>query len=101
MINRYSNSNSERSLDGKEYITSPIYPEIPKSFSDIYTVATVGDRYDILAMNYYQDSRLWWVIPMSNPHLDLNSYTPTPGVELRIPTDLKEILTLFKKANSN
>ena len=46
--------------------TNVKYPLIPRSINDIYILVAEGDRYDILAQTYYQDSSLWWIISTSN-----------------------------------
>ena len=49
------------------------YPKIPRSEDDIYVITTIGDRYDTLAFQYYQDSSLWWVIANANGNADKSS----------------------------
>ncbi len=61
------------------------YPNIPRSNSDIYVFTTIGDRYDTLAQQYYEDSSLWWVIANANGKLDKGSLTPPVGSQVRIP----------------
>jgi hypothetical protein len=36
------------------------YPEITRDFADIYVYASLGDRYDLIANSYYNDTELWW-----------------------------------------
>ena len=43
------------------------YPEIPISENDIYILSKSTDRLDLLAKDYYNDVRLWWVISKANP----------------------------------
>ncbi len=62
------------------------YPEIPLDFSDIYVYTTRGDRYDTLALSYYGDSSLWWIISRANPSEDSDSLIPTYGTQIRIPS---------------
>jgi hypothetical protein len=42
------------------------YPQIPLSINDTYVFAEEGDRFDVLAQQYYGDSSLWWVISLAN-----------------------------------
>ena len=44
-----------------------------------------GDRYDLLANIYYEDSTLWWVISKANYSLSQDSLIPPVGAQLRIP----------------
>ena len=62
MINRYSNIGILKSSTGNRYYKTNYYPDIPLASNDIYVITTEGDRYDILAQQYYSDSSLWWVI---------------------------------------
>ena len=59
---------------GKRNYVNIKYPEIPLSVNDTYVYATQGDRFDILALQYYGDSSLWWVISTANGDLPQNSY---------------------------
>jgi len=95
------NSTSQKlaTYKGVPYYKAKKYPPIPPSPSDIYVVTTQGDRLDLLAYTYYKDSSLWWIIPMANDNITLGSMFPEPGIQLRIPTDLNAVLTLFEQAN--
>ena len=66
------------------YATSR-YPEIPLSANDIYVYTSQGDRYDLLALNYYGDSSLWWVIAVANPNISLGTLVIPEGVQIIIP----------------
>ena len=67
-MNRYQNIKQIRSniTSGKVIYQTVRYPEIPLSSDDIYVYTTQGDRFDILANQYYKDSSLWWVISIAN-----------------------------------
>jgi phage tail protein X len=75
------------------------YPEIPLDFSDIYVFSTQGDRFDILAQQYYSDSSLWWVISIANSALPQNSYYIPEGTQVRIPQDIGSIISKFRTLN--
>jgi hypothetical protein len=63
-------------------------------------ITTIGDRFDLLAQQYYNDSSLWWVISTSNETLPQNSlYIPT-GTQIRIPTDISNILNAYALLNT-
>ena len=51
----------------KPYYVNEIYPLIPASDSDIYIMTRNGDRLDLLAEEYYDNSNLYWVIASANP----------------------------------
>tara|TARA_B100000900_G_C20349625_1_gene621753 strand:- start:421 stop:741 length:321 start_codon:yes stop_codon:yes gene_type:complete len=82
-----------------EYVQNVKYPDIPLSFDDIYVYTTQGDRLDILAQQYYNDSTLWWIISISNPQLSQNSYFVPEGTQLRIPSDVAGIKNAMNEFN--
>jgi len=77
------------------------YPKISLDFSDIYVYTTRGDRYDLLARSYYNDSSLWWVISVSNYNISQDSMIPPLGVQIRIPSSdrIGIILSSFENLN--
>ncbi len=83
-----------------ETTTPPKYPSIPFQYSDFYVTTTIGDRFDILSQQYYNDSELWWIISIANPQLPQGSYYPPVGVQLRIPRDVAGIIQQYKDINN-
>ena len=65
-MRRYSNISIIKNTDDKNMYQTVKYPEIGRSFEDIYVYTTIGDRFDTLAQQYYGDSSLWWVIANAN-----------------------------------
>ena len=61
---------------------------------------TGGDRFDTLALQFYGDSSLWWVIASANTSVR-DSIVVKPGVQLRIPLSKTRVLDLYRTANSN
>ena len=99
-MNRYQNIQTSRYSDtGSVYYINNIYPDIPVTENDNYVITTLGDRFDILANNFYGDSSLWWVIPSANG-IPGDSLYPEPGTQLRIPTDLRSILNQYQSVNA-
>tara|TARA_R110001606_G_scaffold384738_1_gene547819 strand:+ start:290 stop:589 length:300 start_codon:yes stop_codon:yes gene_type:complete len=98
-MDRYSKITTTRSLDGEQIYKTVRYPEIPRSFSDIYVYTTIGDRFDTLAQQYYNDSSLWWIISNANGKLNQSSLTPPIGTQLRIPSNPTPILAAYNKLN--
>lgn len=77
------------------------YPEIPLSINDIYVITTEGDRLDLLAQQFYNDINLYWIISSANPdYINYGSLFIAPGTELRIPTDISTIKSLFNRLNN-
>ena len=48
-------------IDNKPVYRTVKYPEIPLNEDDIYVTTVQGDRFDILANQYYQDETLWLI----------------------------------------
>jgi nucleoid-associated protein YgaU len=81
------------------YYKGKFYPNIPLSKSDVYIITTVGDRLDSLAYTYYNDSTLWWVIAAANNNITKGALFPAPGTQLRIPTNIFNVLDLYNQFN--
>ena len=100
MFRRYKNIKKLVSDEGKNYYLNPVYPDIAESEEDIYVISTGGDRFDTLALQFYGDSSLWWVIASANTSVR-DSLVVKPGVQLRIPLSKTRVLDLYRNANSN
>ena len=81
------------------YRSSTRYPDIPLSEDDVYLLTLRGDRLDNLAYQFYGDSSLWWVLSVANPDLPNDSLYPTLGYQLRIPSNVSQILNDFEQLN--
>jgi hypothetical protein len=100
MSKRYKNIEIIRNSEFVRYKPNIIYPIIPIDVEDIYVTSVVEDRYDLLARQYYKNSKLWWVISLANPNLAKDSYYITPGNQVRIPSNVEGILNEITKLNS-
>lgn len=98
-MGRYTKIPVTTTSKGKRFKETVKYPDIPLSFNDIYAYTDEGDRFDILAQNFYGDPSLWWVISIANPQFDQGSMFPPLGVQIRIPTDIGAILFQYNKLN--
>jgi len=99
-MNRYEKAPILTTNQSRPYFKGRYYPNIPLSESDVYVITTVGDRLDSLAYSYYGDSSLWWVISMANNNATKGALYPVPGTQLRIPTDINNVLNLFNSFNN-
>jgi hypothetical protein len=95
-------------IDKKPVYRTTRYPEIPLNDNDIYVYSTQGDRFDILANQYYGDQSLWWIISIANTavagtslpsDLPQNSLIIPEGLQIRIPANYADVLNSFKKIN--
>jgi hypothetical protein len=98
-MNRYQNI-PQIKINNKPVYRTVRYPEIPLSENDIYVTTTQGDRFDVLALKYYQDESLWWVISIANESLLQNTLIIPEGIQLRIPSNLSKIINDYKRINS-
>lgn len=96
-MNRYKTIDTQIS-NGKRYKTNTIYPNVPPSEDDFYIISSVGDRYDTLALRFYGDSNLWWIIASAN-RMTKASLVLEPGVQIRIPASKSQALELFYQVN--
>lgn len=97
-MKRYQDIRTQTSAEGKTYRTTVTYPEAPLSELDYYVITTGGDRYDTLAQQFYNDHTLWWIIASAN-NSERASLFVKPGVQLRIPGDVDNILNAFRELN--
>jgi phage tail protein X len=98
-MRRYQDITVLKDSKGKNYYGTTKYPEIPLSFEDIYVYTTQGDRFDLLAQEYYSDSSLWWIISSANSDLPQNSYYIPEGRQIRIPQNIGAVISQFKALN--
>ena len=98
-MNRYQNI-PQTKIDGKVVYKTSRYPEIPLSPDDIYVYTVQGDRFDILAQQFYQDSSLWWVISIANANiLNQSSLVIPGGIQIRIPASYVDVIRSFNSIN--
>jgi hypothetical protein len=85
---------------GKPYYSLTRYPEIPLNINDIYITTVSGDRLDLLANQFYNDIRLWWIIASANPNIiRRDSFALAPNIELRIPSNEQDIIDNYEDLN--
>jgi len=106
-MNRYKNIPIVK-IDKKLNYQTTRYPEVPLNDNDTYVYSTQGDRFDILANQYYGDQSLWWVISIANTatagtslpsDLPQDSLIIPEGLQIRIPANYVDVLNGFKKLN--
>ena len=102
MSNRLQNIKILNTDDNKRYYNRIKYPEIPLTVNDLYIVTTIGDRLDLLADRFYGNTQYWWIISIANmTKIRRDNFALKPGIEIRIPSDLRGILSSFEKLNDN
>tara|TARA_Y100001938_G_C7739562_1_gene258665 strand:+ start:190 stop:456 length:267 start_codon:yes stop_codon:yes gene_type:complete len=78
---RYSGTRI-RAKNGVRYRSTAEYPDVSEKDSDIYVITQYGDRLDTIAMDFYKNPHMWWIIAKANGLSDLNI---KQGTSLRIP----------------
>ena len=94
-MNRYQNIPIIKNSTGIRYYKDNKYPRIPLSVDDIYVETTIGDRFDLLAQQYYGDSSLWWAISIANETLPQNSLYIPVGSQIRIPANVSNVINNY------
>lgn len=96
---RYQNINiTKQNPLGERYYLNNVYPDIPLSPEDNYVIATLGDRMDLLALDFYGDVDFWWIIASANS-LPGDSLYLEPGMQIRIPVNVQAVLNSYKNTN--
>ena len=107
-MNRYQNIPKTK-INGNLVYKTSYYPEVPLSSNDIYVYTTQGDRFDVLAQQFYGDSSLWWVISIANTavagtdlpsDLPQNTLVVPEGIQIRIPSTYQNVINSFSVINS-
>ena len=97
-MKRYDRSRNYLRWDGKRVYQLPKSPRVSASPSDLLIISKETDYLDTLAYTYYKDPTLWWVIALAN-NLGNGKMSVEPGLQLRIPTNVQDIVTEFEKIN--
>jgi len=99
MGKRFKKIENIRTSSGTIHKRNVIYPEIPLDDNDVYVITQYGDRYDTLALEFYKDPSLWWIISSANNY-QKGSLNVISGVQLRIPADKIRAINLFEEINN-
>tara|TARA_X000001382_G_C3130355_1_gene166146 strand:+ start:121 stop:420 length:300 start_codon:yes stop_codon:yes gene_type:complete len=96
-MQRYATTRKKLDKSGLRVYGTTYYPNIPIENSDSFLITKIGDRLDMLAHKYYGDVSLWWVIAKANGIKGKTALDP--GVTLRIPGNIQQIIEKFLKLN--
>ena len=72
----------------------PVQPD------DKYIITREGDRFDLLAQEFYQDVALWWLLAIANDIRPASMIVPV-GIQLRIPGNLDYLGRQLEKAEKD
>ncbi len=98
-MSRYTTSRVLIDDNAKRYLSTTILPKIPTSQNDVYIQITSPDRLDRIALSYYGDSTLWYIIASAN-NIGKGTMMVGSGVILRIPSQ-NNIQQLINSINVN
>ena len=99
-MSRYNNTRVKFKRGYGRVYSYSMYPKIPIKNSDIFITPTYGVRLENLANEYYQDTSLWWIIAQANGIKGFTALYPNNFKgQLRIPTQIQDILTEYNSMN--
>jgi phage tail protein X len=93
-MNRYNNTETKKTIDGRTVYRQSIYPNIPMSDRDLYVATETGDRLDTLAYQFYNNASLWWIIASAN-NIHNAVFGLADGTIIRIPMNIENIISNF------
>lgn len=67
---------------------------------DQYIITREGDRFDVLAQEFYNDVTFWWIIANANDLRPASMIVPA-GLQLRIPSNLDYFDQVLRKAEED
>ena len=98
-MQRYSSTTIQSRWDGKRVYKTTRYPIIPIQDTDIQVTTNTEDYLDAMALKYYSDPTLYWIIALAN-NLGKGRLSVPAGLTIRIPVDTSSILSDFNQLNS-
>ena len=97
-MDRYQFNQPKVKKDRKRIQGQTVYPAILPKSSDMYITVRDGQRLDTLALEYYGDPSMWWIIAQAN-NITGGTLFVKPGKRIRIPMDLASIERDLKTVN--
>ena len=95
---RYNFTDNKQSEDGFQATETTLLGRIRKRNSDVYLVIVERTRLDHLAYKFYDNPEYWWILAQAN-NVSGTMYVK-PGTQIRIPTQIQEVLADHAKINS-
>lgn len=85
MSSRYQTTLQIKDQLGTRRAETTIIPSVPLTGSDLYIRTISTERLDKLALDFYEDSTLWWLIAAANG-LGKGTFVIPPNTRVRIPS---------------
>lgn len=97
MISRYQTIKVIKDKN-KQIFNQVYYPMFGNDEDYYYILTSYNDRFDLIALDFFNDESLWWILPMVN-NLSSDSMYPEYGIQLMIPKNIQNIINSFLKEN--
>jgi phage tail protein X len=97
-MKRYASTQQSQRWDGKKVYITTQYPVIQPQDSDVIVMTSEADFLDSMAYKYYGDPTLWWIIGLVN-NLGQGRMSVPAGLQIRVPTNINQILVQFNTLN--
>lgn len=85
-------------VDGVEFWDTLTLPDSVPRPDDIQYIVKAGDRIDLLADLFYQDSAMWWVLAWAN-NLEILPTDLKENMQIRVPSREFVIEEMIRKVN--
>jgi len=79
---------------------TPTFPLFERKATDLYVFSREGDRLDLLAQEFYDDPRYWWIIAEANS-IGKGTFAVPAGLQLRIPRPIDNLMNQLNEAEQN
>ena len=86
MSSRYQTTLQIKDNNGTRRAETTIIPPVPATGNDLYIRTVSMERLDKLALDFYDDATLWWVIAAANG-LGKGTLVVPPNTRIRIPVE--------------
>ena len=93
-MKRYELNRKKRDKNLRTVYGTILYPKIERKDTDLYVMSRLGDRLDNLAMEFYKDVTLWWIIAQATMNVEI-------GTTLRIPQETDVIIEAYNEIVRN
>lgn len=97
LIMRYKSIPTIKTKNGKRAIGSSLLPRMYPKDSDTFVIMVEKTRLDHIAFKFYNNPNYWWIIASAN-EIKGTMYAEE-GIQLRVPTNINQILQEFERIN--
>ena len=91
------NRNYFTRVKNNKYLTNRLY-KFPRRVTDKYIITRETDRLDLLAKEFYDNEKLWWILADAN-NLGKGNLNMASGIQLRIPFPIVGLFDRLRDTN--